>query len=106
MTDQPANLPSADSIPPGGPNPSPGGAAGSELSKEVLKAALKAFKKRLKLTQLDDSSRLGHGPMSGGQRSTIAGITPPDQYPRAVWEALVAQGKLKHAGHNMYSLAQ
>jgi hypothetical protein len=74
-------------------------------SPEVLKAALKAYKKRLKLTQLDDASRIGHGPMSSGSGSSIAGITPPDQYPRAVWEALVAQGKLKRAGQGMYSPA-
>lgn len=73
---------------------------------EVLKAALKAFRKRLKLTQLDDASRIGRGPLSSGQRSTIAGITPPDQYPRAVWEELVKQGKLKNASHGMYSLVQ
>ena len=72
---------------------------------ETLKAAYKAFKKRLKLTQLDDASRIGRGPMSAGQGSSIAGITPPDQYPTAVWEALVTQGKLKRAGHGMYSLA-
>ncbi len=75
-------------------------------SPETLKAAYKAFKKRLKLTRLDDASRLGHGPMSSGQGSGIAGITPPDQYPRAVWEALVEQGKLRHAGHGLYSLGQ
>jgi hypothetical protein len=75
-------------------------------SPETLKAAYKAFKKRLKLTRLDDASRLGHGPMSSGQGSSIAGITPPDQYPRAVWEKLVEQGKLRHAGHGMYSLGQ
>ena len=75
-------------------------------SSDVLKAALKAFKKRLKLMQLDDASRIGRGPMSGGHGSSIAGITPPDQYPRAVWEALVEQGKLKRAGSNLYSLNQ
>ncbi len=75
-------------------------------SAEICKAALKAFKKRLKLTQLDDASRLGHGPMSSGLKSGIAGITPPDQYPREVWEELVRQGKLKRAGHGMYSPAQ
>jgi hypothetical protein len=74
------------------------------ISPETLKGALKAFKKRLKLTQLDDASRLGHGPMSSGHGSGIQGITPPDQYPRAVWEELVRQGKLKSAGHGMYSL--
>ncbi|HVX64115.1 MAG TPA: hypothetical protein VHC19_26065 [Pirellulales bacterium] len=71
---------------------------------EVLKAAYKAFKKRLKLTQLDFDSRIGRGPMSSGQTSSIAGITPPNQYPLEVWEELVKQGKLKHAGHGTYSL--
>jgi hypothetical protein len=74
-------------------------------SPEVLKAALKAFKKRMKLTQLDDESRVGRSPMSGGQKSSIAAITPPDQYPRAVWEELVKQGKLQNASHGMYALA-
>lgn len=73
-------------------------------SAETLKAAYKAFKRRLKLTQLDDASRIGHGPMSGGHGSSIAGITPPDQYPTSVWEELVKQGKLKRAGQGLYSL--
>jgi hypothetical protein len=75
------------------------------IAPEVLKAALKAYKKRLKLTQLDDASRIGRGPMSSGGGSSIAGITPPDQYPKAVWEELVRQGKLKRAGMGMYSPA-
>ncbi|MBI3839071.1 MAG: hypothetical protein HY288_14215 [Planctomycetia bacterium] len=83
-----------------------GGAPAETSSADVLKAAYKAFKKRLKLTQLDDASRIGRGPMSSGQKSTIDGITPPDQYPRAVWEELVKQGKLKHASHGMYALKQ
>ena len=72
------------------------------FTKEELKRALKAFKKRLKLTRADDESRLGHGPMSGGGGSNIAAITPPNQYPKAVWEELVRQGKLKYAGHGTY----
>ena len=36
-------------------------------SPQELKAALKAFRKRLKLTQLDDQSRIGVGPMSSGR---------------------------------------
>lgn len=80
-------------------------APGDKPTPETLKAAFKAFKKRLKLTQLDDASRIGRGPMSSGAGSSIAGITPPNQYPRAVWEELVNQGKLRHAGHGMYSLA-
>lgn len=71
---------------------------------QQLKAALKAFKKRLKLTCLDDQSRIGVGPMSGGRPSAIVAITPPDQYPPAVWEELARQGKLKRAGSGMYEL--
>jgi hypothetical protein len=71
---------------------------------EELKHALKAFKKRLKLTRLDAESKLGVGPMSSGPGWGVVAIQPPDQYPRAVWEELVRQGKLKHESHGMYSL--
>lgn len=72
---------------------------------EELRNALKAFKKRLKLSRLDDESSLGRGPLSGGKSSGIVAITPPHQYPRAVWDQLVAQGRLKYAGQGMYQLA-
>jgi len=75
-------------------------------SQQELKAALKAFKKRMKLTCLDDQSRLGVGPMSSGRPSGIVAITPPDQYPPAVWEELARQGKLKRGGGGLYELAQ
>lgn len=71
---------------------------------QELKAALKAFKKRLKLTCLDDQSRIGVGPMSSGRQSGIVAITPPDQYPDAVWEELARQGKLRRAGSGLYEL--
>ncbi len=73
-------------------------------SPQELKAALKAFKKRLKLTCLDDQSRIGVGPMSSGRASGIVAITPPDQYPTAVWEELVEQGKLRRAGGGLYEM--
>lgn len=72
---------------------------------EQLKAAFKAFKKRLKLTQLDDESRLNRSPLSGGRGSGMVGIMPPDQFPAEVWEELVRQGKLKKAGRGLYELA-
>jgi hypothetical protein len=71
---------------------------------EELKRALKAFKKRLKLTRLDEESKVGVGPMSGGRPSSIVAITPPNQYPRAVWDALVEQGRLKKASQGQYEL--
>jgi hypothetical protein len=79
-------------------------ASPAEFDPLQLKAALKAFKKRLKLTCLDDQSRIGVGPMSGGRASGIVGITPPDQYPDAVWEELARQGKLRRSGNGMYEL--
>ena len=83
------------------PESEPSTPSGSPTPEE-LRNALKAFKKRLKLTRLDDESSLGRGPMSGGKSSGIVAITPPHQYPRAVWDALVAQGRLKYAGQGLY----
>jgi len=91
MSEPAENTPAAPATPAAPPTP------------ETLKAAYKAFKKRLKIQQLDSDSRLGRSPMSGGH-SQIAGITPPDQYPRAVWDALVDEGKLVRAGQGMYGL--
>jgi hypothetical protein len=73
---------------------------------EDLKRALKAFKKRLKLTRLDDESQLTRRPMTGGRGSEIVAITPPDQFPPSVWEELIRQGKLKSAGHGTYELVE
>ncbi|MEX2120882.1 MAG: hypothetical protein WD847_14925 [Pirellulales bacterium] len=75
-------------------------------SAQELKLALKAFRKRLKLTRLDAESRIGVGPMSSGAKGRIVAIMPPNQYPRAVWDELVKQGKLKHDSQGMYSLVE
>jgi hypothetical protein len=77
-----------------------------ELTPQYLKQAMKAFKKRLKLTRLDEESGLAGGPFSKGHGSDIVAIEPPRQYPREVWEKLVEQGKLRHAGGGMYQLIQ
>jgi hypothetical protein len=71
---------------------------------EQLKQALKAFRKRLKLTRLDAESNLGGGPLSSGRDSGIVAITPPQQFPQAVWDELVRRGKLKPAGRGTYEL--
>jgi hypothetical protein len=70
----------------------------------VVKLAIQAFKKRIKLMRLDDESKVGRSPMSGGNRSIVAGIKPPDQYPQAVWDHLVAVGRLKKDSQGMYEL--
>jgi hypothetical protein len=75
-------------------------------SKEDLKHAFKAFKKRLKVTRLDEESKLNYRPTSSGQGSAIVAIVPPNQFPQAVWDELVKQGKLKYAGHGTYELGE
>jgi hypothetical protein len=74
-------------------------------SDEELKHALTAFKKRLKLTRLDQESKLGGGrPTTTGKKSDIAGIIPPNQFPRAVWKELAARKQIKDVGGGFYTL--
>lgn len=80
-------------------------AATPQPSSDELNKAFKAFKKRLKLTQLDFDSRIGASPLSG-HASGIVAIAPPREFPRAVWDALVEQGKLKRSGQGQYELAK
>ncbi|MFO1044322.1 MAG: hypothetical protein U0941_21260 [Planctomycetaceae bacterium] len=83
-----------------------GEGTGEASAGDELKHALKAFKKRLKLTRLDNESKLGYGPMTKGSQknSGIVGITPPNQFPPAVWEELARIGKLKYLGQGLYEL--
>jgi hypothetical protein len=74
----------------------------SSPTREELKLALKAFNKRLRLTRLDDESKLGGGAMTGGSKSGVVAISPPHQFPQAMWDELVKQGKLKYVGHGLY----
>ncbi|NQT87086.1 hypothetical protein HQ560_09995 [bacterium] len=67
---------------------------------------MRAFRKRLKFTRLDDESRItSHNPLSKGKDVTVsAGITPPNEWPEAVWKELVRQGKLNAIGQGIYEL--
>jgi hypothetical protein len=78
---------------------------GGGIDPKVLKSAMKAFKKRLKLTALDDDSRLGRGPLSGGSRGVCA-IKPPSRFPQEVWDELCRQGRLRDSGHGLYELVK
>jgi hypothetical protein len=78
---------------------------GESITPEMLKSALKAFKKRLKLTALDDDSRLGRGAFSSGHTGVFA-IRPPDRFPPQVWVELCRQGRLRDSGHGLYELAK
>ncbi len=91
MNSDPASAPdSSSAVPPA-------------IDDATLKQALNAFKKRLKLTILDQESKLGaHKPMTGGHKSTGIGIMPPNQFPRAVWIELARQGKIKDMGGGFF----
>ncbi len=71
-------------------------------TEEELKRAYKAFKKRFKLTKLDDESGLSR---FGNKKSGIVGISPPNGFPPEIWEELVAQGKLRREARGVYALA-
>ena len=93
---------------PGGPDssnsaPTPPPPAFDEIK---LKAALTAFKKRLKLTKLDEESKLGGGrPTTTGKQAAITGIVPPREFPNEIWEELARRGQIKHAGRGFYGPA-
>jgi hypothetical protein len=72
---------------------------------EELKKAMKAFKKRMKLTQLDDDSRLGHSPLTGS-KTRVVSIQPPAGFGREIWEELVERGFLKRDGVGFYQLVE
>jgi hypothetical protein len=74
------------------------------VTSDQIKHAMKAFRKRLKLTKLDDESKLGNRAMTGGRHSAVVAIMAPREYPRAVWDELVKQGKLKSSGGGFYEL--
>jgi hypothetical protein len=75
-----------------------------EHDRDVLKRAMKAYRKRLKITILDAESSVAGGPMSSGRQSNIVGVTPPERYPRAVWDELVRQGRLLTDRRGTYEL--
>ncbi len=83
--------------PPVAPKPAPAPTAApadatppGEIDSGTLKAAMKSFRKRLKLT--------------GGRKSGIVAIQPPDRFPKEVWQELARLGRLKDAGRGFYEL--
>jgi hypothetical protein len=73
---------------------------------QELKTAFNAFKKRLKLTKLDQESRIsGNRPTTGGADAGDISILPPREYPKTVWEQLVKEGRLVDTGGGFYKVA-
>jgi hypothetical protein len=95
--------PPAAAPPPPAPNQP---AAPQPVTPDQIKHAMKAFRKRLKRTRLDDESKLGNRAMTGGRQSAVVAIMAPREYPPAVWDELVKQGKLKSSGGGFYELTE
>lgn len=74
-------------------------------SDDDLRKALKAFRKRLKIQQLEEDSKLGHSPLTGS-KTKIVSIQPPLGHGRAVWEELADKGFLKRDGGGFYELVE
>ncbi|MHC4984534.1 MAG: hypothetical protein ACYTFO_00100 [Planctomycetota bacterium] len=72
---------------------------------ETCRKAFRAFCKRVKVTVLDEQSKLGRGPLSKGANAGNPAIVPPIEWPEAVWRHLVRQGKLRDVGHGFYERA-
>jgi len=73
-------------------------------SEEDIKKALKAFRKRMKLMQLEEDSHLGHSPLTGA-KSQIVSIQPPAGFGKEIWDEMADKGLLKKDGIGFYSLA-
>lgn len=74
------------------------------LDPAEVKRAMKAFRKRFKLTLLNEESKLGRNPLTSGKKSNVVAIMPPHQYPDAIWQELIRRGRLKDAGNGFYEL--
>ena len=72
---------------------------------DELRKALKAFKKRLKLTQLEEDSRLGRGVFSR-EHSKILSIQPPSGFGKEIWDELADKGLLRRDGIGFYGLVE
>lgn len=70
---------------------------------EELRKAIKAFRKRMKMNQLEEDSKLGHSPLTGA-RNKIVAIRPPTGFGAEVWQELVTRGLLKPDGGGFYQL--
>ena len=75
-------------------------------TEDDLRKALKAFKKRLKLTRLDDDSKIGHGPLSGTGKTQTVSIQPPVGFGKEIWGELAEKGYLKRDGTGFYELGE
>jgi len=76
------------------------------LEEDNLKRALRRFRDKLKRLRREDESRLGNRYVTYGKKSAITAITPPDEFPTAVWDKLVELKRLHRAGQGLLELPE
>lgn len=90
------------------PEPSaatPDNSGAAQTRDQVLKSAFNAFKKRYKLTKLDQESKLGgKRAMTGGKDFGQTGILPPREFGADVWQELAKQGRIKDYGGGFFGM--
>ncbi|MEX0654317.1 MAG: hypothetical protein WD534_06855 [Phycisphaeraceae bacterium] len=74
------------------------------LEEGNLKRAMNAFRRKLKNIRRDDESQIRGRYVTRGEASKIVAISPPYEFPPAVWQELARLGRLKHAGQGTYQL--
>lgn len=85
--------------------PTPNATPEPGIPDDTLNRAFGAFKKRHKLTKLDQESKLGAGkPLTSGKRVGDLGIVPPNDFPREVWRELARRGRIKDMGGGFYAM--
>ena len=81
------------------PNPSP-----AWTSRRRSCAAMRAYRKRVRVTKLDQESQLARSPLSSGKDADIDAIVPPNQFPPEVWRTLAHRGELEATGDGFYRI--
>ena len=75
-----------------------------DVDAQTKRDALRVFRKRVKFAKLDQESKLGVGPLSGGKHADFDSMSAPHDYPMHVWKALASDGDLIDDGGGFFRI--
>ena len=75
-----------------------------EIQFATKKKAMRVFRNRVKYLKLDQESKLGVGPLTGGKEMKFDSIAAPHEFSSEVWQALAKEGQLIDDGGGFYRL--
>ena len=75
-----------------------------EIPFETKKKAMRVFRNRVKFMKLDQESKLGVGPLTGGKKMKFDSVAAPHDFPAEVWQSLASEGQLIDDGGGFYRL--